>query len=143
MCAFTRKLSATKSISCYLSIYLTKELEVFGIFTVLDLGHVHKDVPDDVGDEVELQLDPGEVTPEVLHVDREVVAGKECVEDFLLPEKHHEGLLTRDVTIKELKCLSFAYNLLAMIRLKMKPKTKEKLLAIASTRKIMLSFSGT
>jgi hypothetical protein len=118
-------------------------LEVFGIFAVLDLGHVHEDISDDVGDEVELQLDPGEVTPEVLHVDREVVAGKECVEDFLLPEKHHKGLLTRDVTIKELKCLSFAYNLLAMIRLKMKPKTKEKLLAMASTRKIMLSFSGT
>lgn len=71
-----------------------EELEILRVISLPDLGHIHEDVPNNIRQEVELDLDPGEVAPEVEHVDRELVAGQKGIEDFLLPKEHNKGLLS-------------------------------------------------
>jgi hypothetical protein len=63
--------------------------------------------------------------------------------EFLVDQTASQKLVVSKCYLRKIKKNKLTYNLLAMIRLKMKPKTNEKLLAIASTLKIIVSFSGT
>lgn len=95
MCAFTRKLSATKSKKRITEgKQLTEELEVLGVLSIFDLRHVHEHISDDIRYEIKFKLNPGEITPEILHIDRKIIAGKQCVQNLLLSKEHHEGLLS-------------------------------------------------
>ena len=77
---------------------LTQELEIFCVFSVFNLRHIHEHISDDIWNEIQLKLDPGEIAPEVFHIDWEIIGCQKSIKNLLLTEQHHEGLLSRNVT---------------------------------------------